>query len=160
MTTNLTHIFYASCDPAHREFFSALLFDWQETGQIVELADAANDMSAEEGAVLLRVRSLGRASSDEQSGALHMPCLFVLHAGDSLDSARVSMDMDRWREWFGSEERDLFVQEIESIGGLKSRRRDNDFSILEPAHLSGPAQQKLRHLITGFGRGSREDLGL
>jgi len=159
MATHPTHIFYASCDPAHREFFSALLFDWQETGQIVEVAEIPNDMSAESGAALLRVRSLGRAVSAVGDAVL-MPCLFVLHAGDGIEPARISMDLDRWREWFGPEERDLFVQELEAMPGLKSRRRGSDFALLEPAHLSGPGQQKLRHLITGFGRGSREDIGL
>ncbi len=159
MTMSSTHNFYASCDSVHREFFSALLFDWQETGQVIEAAEASNDMGVEEGALLLRVRSIGRAATGADGMPL-LPCLFVIHSGNAFGPPRMSMDLERWREWFGPEERDLFVQELEAVPGLKHQYRDSEFAILEPAHLSGPAQQKLRDMITACGRRSREGIGL
>jgi hypothetical protein len=159
MDTGSMSLFYASCDSVHREFFSALLFDWQDSGQLAEPAAAENDMQVEPGAMLLRVRSVGRSDQSE-SGSILMPCLFALHAGGGADRARISLNLKNWREWFGPETRDLFVSELKGIQGLQHRSRADDFAILEPAHLSGPTQQKLRDLMVDFGRNSREILGL
>jgi len=164
MDKHAMNFFYASCDSVHREFFSALLYDWQESGQMAEAAGAqaataASDVQVEEGAMLMQVRSIGRAAQDE-TGRVQMPCLFVLHAGGGLDSARISINLTHWREWFGPEIRDLFVSQMKAIQGLKHRVQGAEFAILEPAHLSGPTQQKLRDMIVAFGRNSRETLGL
>jgi len=135
------------------------MYDWQESGQMTEAALAGNDLQVEEGAMLMQVRSVGRSAQDGV-GRMHMPCLFVLHAGGGLDSARISINLTHWREWFGPEVRDLFVSKMKAIQGLKHRVQGAEFAILEPAHLSGPTQQKLRDMVVTFGRNSRETLGL
>ena len=151
-------LFYASCDSVHREFFSALLYDWQDSGQVAEAAAEDNDMQIEAGAMQLRVRSVGRSDQNED-GSIMMPCLFVLHAGGGAERARITINLKRWREWFGPEIRDEYVNELKGIQGLQCRARGDEFAILEPAHLSGPTQQRLRDLIVDFGRNSRETLG-
>lgn len=115
-------------------------------------------IDVEDAAVLLRVRSIGR-STENKSGETVLPCLFVLHAGGGVEKARISMDLNHWREWFGPEMRDEFVERLQAVQGLLHRRRDAEFAILEPAHLSGPTQQLLRDILVGFAHQSQESLG-
>jgi len=141
-----TQAFYASCNPAHREFYSSLIHDWQEAGQPVAYAG--------EGArVELQLRSVAGAEGEG------LPCLFVLHAGGPTDRPRIALDRDQWRQWFGAELRDMLIEEVCAIPGLMHRRQGSEFAILEPAHLSGPTQQRLRDLLVQFSRRAQEVLG-
>ncbi|MFQ5582226.1 MAG: hypothetical protein ACE5F3_06335 [Mariprofundaceae bacterium] len=122
--------FYASCDAPHREFFSVLVREWQQTGLPWEI----------QGHVL----GLCGRSVTRQDGSL---CLFELRPEQGIESASIGMNLDTWRSWLGQEESDAFVQAVKQIDGLKHKTRGSLFMILEPGHMSGPMQQGLRDLV-------------
>jgi len=136
--------FFTACDPAHREFFSALMHDWREAGQAI---------LARPSEVRLEARSVARATDAGR------PCLFLLRAGRGRDGARIDMDIERWRRWLGEEETDACVQALTGIEGLMVRRWRDALHIVEPGHASGPVQQTLRDMLVRRGRMAAEGMG-
>jgi len=135
MADTATQLFYAACNPAHREFYSALMHDWQEAGQPVEIDNRG---------VGLTVRSVAWTSS---AGA---PRLFRLHAGAGIEPPGIEIDLGQWHNWFGEEVVDACVRTIDAIDGLNTKRRNSCLSILNPGHMSGPMQQALRDALVGW----------
>ncbi len=125
--------FYQSCDMIHRELFSVMIYDWQETGLEWCYAD--------------RAVALGSHSVRKDQ----MLQFFYLNPGESIYPASISMDTDFWREMLGEEETDSFMRELKAIHGMKCQQRNQTFSIDDPGHLSGPQQQQLRDKIKRFG---------
>lgn len=135
MVDSATQLFYAACNPAHREFYSALMHDWREAGQPVEI---------DEHGAFLTVHSVAQTTD---AGT---PKLFRLNAGSGIESVAITIDLAQWRNWFGEEGVDAFMRTINAIDGLSTSRRDNCLSILEPGHMSGPMQQALRDVLIGW----------
>jgi len=139
-----TQLFYAACNPAHREFYSALMHDWQETGQSVEIDNHGADLT---------VRSVAWMTN---AGA---PRLLRLYAGAGIEPPGIEIDLGQWRDWFGEEEVDTCVCMINAINGLSIRRRDSRLLILNPGHMSGPMQQALRETLVGWAYRANDLLG-
>jgi len=135
MADTATQLFYAACNPAHREFYSALMHDWQEAGQPVEIDDSS---------VGLVVRSVARMTEAGE------PRLFRLYAGAGIEPPGIEIDLSQWRNWFGETGLDTCMRIIDTIDGLRIRRRDNRLLIIEPGHMSGPMQQALRDALVGW----------
>jgi len=130
--------FYLSCDTMHRELYSVLIYEWQEIGLDWEWKD--------------RSIVLGRKSIAKDA-FLHF---FYLQPGENIYPAAIALDTDQWRELVGQEETDAFLREIKAIHELHHKQRENIFSVDDPGHLSGPAQQQLRDVIRRFGMRSAE----
>lgn len=124
--------FYLSCDTTHRELYSVLIHEWQESGLQWQW----------EG----RNIALGRRSvvRDRFFG------FFMLQPGEGIYPANISMDLAFWRETIGQEECDLFIKSTELMHGLQFRRQEGVFTIVDPGHLSGSLQQQLRDQIRRF----------
>jgi len=135
MADTVTQLFYATCNPAHREFYSALMHDWQEAGQPVEIDNHGADLA---------VHSVAWTTD---AGA---PRLFRLYGGAGIEPPGIKIDLGQWRDWFGEGEVDTCVRMINAIDGLVIRRRDSHLSIIEPGHMSGPMQQALRDALVGW----------
>jgi hypothetical protein len=135
MADTATQLFYAACNPAQREFYSALMHDWQEAGQPVEIDDRGAGLA---------VRSVAWTTD---AGP---PRLFRLYAGAGIEPPAIEIDLEQWRGWFGEEVVDTCVRAINAIDGLNIRRRDSRLLILEPGHMSGPMQQALRDVLVGW----------
>lgn len=135
MNDTTTQLFYAACNPAHREFYSALMHDWQEAGQPVEIDNHGAGLA---------VRSVTRTTGTGVSR------LFRLHAGAGIEPPGIEIDLSQWRNWFGEEAVDTCMRTIDAIDGLIIRRRDSHLSIVEPGHMSGPMQQALRDALVGW----------
>jgi len=144
MADTATQLFYAACNPAHREFYSALMHDWQEAGQPVEIDHHGAGLA---------VRSVARATD---AGA---PRLFRLYAGTGIEPPGIEIDLARWRNWFGEEGVDACVRTIDGMDGLNIRRRNNRLLIAEPGHMSGPVQQALRDALIGWAYRASDLLG-
>jgi len=125
--------FYSSCDAAHRELYSVLIHEWEELG----LAWSWSGRSVAFGSK--------SAIKDE------LLIFFHLQPGESIYPAVISIDTDLWRTRLGQQEADIFLSDIRAIPGLQHKQRENIFSIVDPGHLSGPTQQRLRDLIKHFG---------
>lgn len=130
--------FYLSCDTMHRELYSVLIYEWQEIGLDWEWSDRS---------IVLGCRSVVR---DE------FLRFFFLQPGEHIYPASITIDADHWREMIGQEETDSFLREIKAIHELHHKQRENIFSIDDPGHLSGPAQQQLRDVMKQFGRRTPE----
>ncbi|MDQ6958069.1 MAG: hypothetical protein Q9M24_03030 [Mariprofundaceae bacterium] len=130
-----TQLFYATCNPAHREFYSALMHDWQEAGQPVEIDNHGAGLA---------VHSVAWTTD---AGA---PKLFRLYAGAGVDSPCIEIDLDQWRNWFGEAVVDICVCTINAIDGLSIRRHNSRIAILNPGHMSGPMQQALREALVSW----------
>mgnify|MGYP005844149429 CR=1 FL=1 len=126
--------FYLSCDTMHRELYSVLIYEWQEIGL---------DWEWSERSIVLGCRSVAR---DE------FLRFFALQPGENIYPASITIDSDCWRELIGQEETDSFLREIKAIHEIHHKQRENIFSIDDPGHLSGPAQQQLRDVMKRFGR--------
>jgi len=144
MADTATQLFYAACNPAHREFYSALTHDWQEAGQQVEIDNHGVD---------LVVRSVVRITD------AGMPRLFRLYAGAGIEPPGIEIDLGQWRNWFGEAGVDACVSTISAIDGLSIRRRGSRLLIIEPGHTSGPTQQALRDALVGWAYRANDLLG-
>ena len=125
--------FYLSCDTMHRELYSVLIYEWQEIALDWEWAE--------------RAIALGRTSVAK--GAFLQ--FFYLEPGENIYPAAITLNTDHWREWIGQEETDAFLRQVKAIHELQHKQRESIFSIDDPGHLSGPAQQQLRDVIKHFG---------
>jgi len=128
--------FYLRCDNLHRELYSVMSREWQESGQAVRLG---------ENGLLLCLRSV-RAGGDEGV------TLFELLPGAGIEPASIVLNLDEWRRWFGEEEADAIVRKVEAIHGLQHKRQNGMFSIIDPGHMSGPMQQGLRDEMLSLAR--------
>lgn len=124
--------FYLSCDTAHREIYSVIIHEWQESGLQWQWSG--------------RAIALGRASVIREK----FLTFFQLLPGEGIYPASISIDVDYWRELIGQEEADAFLRNIETMHGLQCRRVENVFSIVDPGHLSGTLQQQLRDQLRRF----------
>jgi len=133
MTEQTLGNFYNSCDATHREFYSVLIREWEELG--------------------LTWSWSGRAIAFGSKSAIKDELLIFFHLqpGESIYPAAITIDTDSWRSLLGQQEADIFLRGVRAIEGLEHKQRDNIFSIVDPGHMSGPMQQKLRDLIKGFG---------
>lgn len=125
--------FYLSCDVIHREIFSVMIHEWQETGLAWEWSGRDIVLGSHS---VIKERFLG---------------MFYLQPGEGIYPARITLNTDFWRELIGQEETDVFLRELQSIHGLQCRRQENLFSIIDPGHQSGPVQQQLRDQVKHFG---------
>ncbi len=137
--------FFTVCDPAHREFFSALMHDWREAGQAVGVRPP-------------EVRLEARSTVRDADGA--RPCLFRLRADRGREGARIEMDIERWRGWLGEEATDACVQALAGMEGLTLRWQRDALTIIQPGHASGPVQQALRNVLVRQGRMAAEAIGV
>lgn len=124
--------FYLSCDTSHRELYSVIIHEWQESGLQWKWDD--------------RNLALGMQSVVRD----RYFAFFQLQPGEGIYPASITLDLDFWRELIGQEETDTFVRSIESMHGVQCRRRDNIFAIVDPGHLSGSLQQQLRDQFRRF----------
>ncbi len=143
-TTSAIRDFFTACNPAHREFYSALMHDWREAGL---------PLSAGDGCVRLQARSVARSTEEGR------PTLYELRAEQGREGARIEMDVGRWQRWLGEEETDACVQALAGIEGMSARRQGVKLWIIEPGHASGPTQQALRTALVRLGRRAAELIG-
>ncbi len=143
-TETPTALFYARCDAGHREFFSALLYDWRQAGQPAE---------PEGDAVVLRLRAALRA---DEAG---LPELFRLLPTRGVEPPVIELAADRWRRWFGEEGFDAFREDLAGIEGLAVRSNNERIQLVEPGHLSGPGQKALRDLLIAWAHRAQEVMG-
>ena len=132
MTDYRINDFYLLCDSAHREFYSVLLWDWQEMGLAWQ---------CDEKAVLLGINSVARGG---------MFVCFSLYAGGA-EPASIRLDTRQWREQLGQECMADFTAGVRRLQGLSCAQREDVFSIENPGHMLPPVQKELRHLIHQFG---------
>jgi len=132
MTEQTLGNFYLSCDTSHRELYSVIIHEWQESGLQWQWDDRN---------LALGMRSVMRDSYFS---------FFRLQPGEGIYPASITLDLDFWRELIGQEETDAFIRSIESMHGVQYRRRDNIFAIVDPGHLSGSLQQQLRDQFKRF----------
>jgi len=135
MADTAMQLFYAACNPAHREFYSALMHDWQEAGQPVEIDNHGADLA---------VHSVAWTTDTGP------PRLFRLCTGAGIELPGIEIDLGQWHNWFGEAVVDACVCAINAIDGLSIRRHDSRLSILNPGHMSGPMQQALRDAVVGW----------
>jgi len=135
MADTATQLFYATCNPAHREFYSALMHDWQAAGQPVEIDNHGADLT---------VHSVAWTTD------AGVPRLFRLYTGAGIEPPAIDLDLDQWRDWFGEEVVDTCVRTINGIDGLNTRRHNRRLSILNPGHMSGPMQHALREALVSW----------
>jgi hypothetical protein len=135
--------FYATCDPAHREFFSTLIHEWTEAG----LPWVWND----DGSVALCARTALR----EQR-----PVLFVLLGGGAGRREAIILPLEMWRQGLGHADADRFMNALQGMDGLKISTRDGETILDEPGHASGPVQHELRRHIQTLAQRLRDLIGL
>lgn len=126
--------FYAFCDSAHREFFSVLIYEWDEAG----LARAWCDH-----AVGLAVRSVARGGP---------VVFFELAPGGGQTTAAIRIDTRHWHRLLGYDDTARFIREVEQTGGIRHHLENGIFSIESPGHLIGPLQKKVRQMVQAIGR--------
>jgi len=126
--------FYAFCDSAHREFFSAVIYEWDEAGLARIWCDHAIGLAA---------RSVARGG--------HVT-IFELHPGGGQTTAAIRIDTHHWHRVLGYDETSRFIREIENESGIRHRLENGIFSIESPGHLVGPLQRKVRDMINDLGR--------
>jgi len=123
--------FYVVCDMQHRELFSSILYDWQQTG----LPQGWKDRD-----ITLCVHSGDRNIR-----------LFRLHPGLGGEPARIIVERGMISRYLSYAQLDALLTAIKAIQGLKWQNINDDFEILEPGNISGPMQQQLRDCIRNFG---------
>lgn len=126
--------FYALCDSAHREFFSAVIYEWDEAG----LARAWCDH-----AVGLAVRSVAKGGP---------VVFFELHPGGGQSTAAIRIDTHHWHREIGYDDTSRFIRGVEGETGIRHHLENGVFSIESPGHLIGPLQRKVRDMVNNFGR--------
>ncbi len=126
-------LFYQRLERAHREFVSALVADWQRTGGVVELTEGAD-------ACLLRARSALRGS----------PVVAKL-ARTREGFVEVVLCAGNWRELFGADEAERWLERFTETEEMDWTRIDDAFVLVRPAHLAPPLQQLLRTRFVEFG---------
>lgn len=135
--------FYATCDPAHREFFSTLIHEWTQAGLPWSWTD--------DGSVALCART---ALREER------PVLFVLLGGGAGRREAIIMPLDMWRQGMGDADADRFMNALQGMDGLKTIARDGEIELAEPGHASGPVQHELRRHIQTIALRLRDLIGL
>lgn len=132
MTEQTLGNFYLSCDTSHREIYSVIIHEWQESG----LQWQWNGRN-----IALGTRSVVRDQFFS---------FFQLQPGEGIYPASITLDLAYWRDLIGQEEADSFVRSLEQMHGLQCRQRENLFAIVDPGHLSGSLQQQLRDQLKRF----------
>lgn len=132
MTEQTLGNFYLSCDTTHREIYSVIIHEWQESGL---------QWQWEGRNIVLGATSVIR----EQFFSF-----FKLQPGEGIYPAAITFDLAHWRDLIGQEETDNFVRSIESLHGMQCRRMEGVFAIADPGHLSGSLQQQLRDRLKRF----------
>lgn len=123
--------FYAACDGQHREFFSSILYEWEEAGQ---------PWMWRERDIVLCIRSAGRSLQ-----------LVSLHACSGSTPACLTCDLGQVRIRLGDAEADGLLRRIEEIRGLERRIASDICEILEPGNASGSEKQALRAVVHRLG---------
>lgn len=135
--------FYATCDPAHREFFTTLIHEWTQAGLPWTWTD--------DGSVALSARTALR----EQR-----PVLFVLQGGGGGRREAIILPLEVWRESLGHADADRFMNALQGMDGLKTAARDGEVILSEPGHASGPVQHELRRHIQTLALRLKDLIGL
>ena len=120
--------FYILCDGDHREFFSALIGDWQEAGFICQ---------GDQHGMVLGMYSL--------TAQKMMPC-FYLRAGGA-DVAMIRLEMPGWQTSMGYEYTSKAIRGFLDIEGLKHQQRMDVFYIENPGHALPQVQKALRNYM-------------
>jgi len=124
--------FYARFDAAHRELISALVHDWQQTGQIAELAEG-------DAVLLLRARS-----------ALGGNPVFAELRLDARRRAQLRIAVGRWRRMLGEDEAERLLAPLTRVEELAWVEEGEHWRIDRPAHLSPPQQKALRDALVAI----------
>ena len=132
MNTSSLNDFYLFCDGEHREFYSVLLYDWEEMG----LA-----WRCESGVLILGINSAVKGI---------MVACFSMHTGGAVPSS-IRLDLNQWRAQLGQEYTASFMADIRRLQGLSCQQRGDVFLIENPAHILSPVKKKLRNMVHQFG---------
>jgi len=131
MTAMTLNDYYLYCDDAHRELYSALLYDWQETGLTWTCED--------------KVLNLGVMSVVKDQ----MLTFFSLHAGSAIP-ASIQLNITDWRRYLGQEDMAAFVADVRRIQGLQIKERGDVLKIENVAHALQPIQKEFKNLLHHF----------
>jgi len=127
--------FYALCDGSHRELYSVLLREWQDTGLNCEIINYTSPIK-----VGLGVNSVTKNE---------FLVFFELCAGGA-DTPQIRLNKHAWRQCLGQEVMAQFVRDLRLMQGLACKERGDVFIIDAPAHALQSVQKQLRNALHHF----------
>ncbi len=126
-------LFYQRLDPAHREWASVLAHEWRQTGHLAELGE-------DDASLLLRARS-----------ALAERPVIARLVLDAEAMPVLEIPVRTWQALFGEDEAERLLAPLAAIEEAEIEQGRALWRLFRPAHLSGPAQKRLRDWLMDVG---------